>query len=72
MCACVFCEKPGQESSECELVSGTPERKLILSIKNSYFNFTGPKHRALDCCSNKMCVHLNLRKNVKCSINYKW
>ena len=62
---CVYCEKLGHKSSECELVSGTPERRLVLSKKKLCFNCTGPKYRASDCRSNKMCAnykgkHLNL------------
>ena len=29
-CVCLFDEKPGHKSSDCELVSGTPKRRLIL------------------------------------------
>ena len=54
---CVYCEKPGHKSSECELVSETPERRLILSKKKLCFNCTGPKHRASDCRSNKTCAN---------------
>ena len=32
--ACVYCEKLGHKSSECELVSRTPKRRLILSKGN--------------------------------------
>ena len=54
---CVYCEKAGHKSSEYELVSGTPERRLILSKKKLCFNCTGPKHRASDCRSNKTCAN---------------
>ena len=54
---CVYCEKPGHKSSECELVSGTPERRLILSKKKLCFNCTGSKHRVPDCRSNKTCAN---------------
>ena len=56
----VYCEKPGHKSSECELVSGTPERRLILAKKKLCFNSADPKHLASYC-----------RSNVKCSIKYK-
>ena len=75
---CVYCEKPGHKSSECELVSGTPKRSLILSKKISQFNCTGPKNFSSDCHSNKTCANckrkhhtLICEKNVKCSINYQ-
>ena len=29
-CVCLFDEKPGHKSSDCELVSGTPKRRLKL------------------------------------------
>ena len=54
---CVYCEKPCHKSSECELVSGTPERMLILSKKKLCFNCTDPKYCASDCHSNKTCVN---------------
>ena len=53
----VYCEKSGHKSSECELVSETRERRLILSKKKLCFNCTCPKHRASDCRSNKTCAH---------------
>ena len=53
----VYCEKPGHKSSECELISGTPERRLILSKKKLCFNCTGSKHRVPDCRSNKTCAN---------------
>ena len=56
-CVCVYCEKPGHKSSECELVSEPPERKMILSKKRLCFNCTGPKHRASDYHSNKTCAN---------------
>ena len=52
---CVYCEKPGNKSSENELVSGTSERRLILSKKKLCLNCVGPKHRASDSLSNKTC-----------------
>ena len=55
----VYCEKPGHKYSECELVSETPERRLILSKKKSFFNCAGPKRRASDCRSNKTCANCN-------------
>ena len=61
-CVCVCYEKPGHKSSECELVSGTPKLKLILSKKKLCFNCAGPKHRASDCRSNKTCA--NLKENI--------
>ena len=46
--------------------------------KKLCFNYTGPGHRASDCCSNKKCAdckgkhHTSIcEKNVKGSINYK-
>ena len=42
----VCCEKPGYKSSECELLSETHERRLILSKKKLCFNCTVSKHRA--------------------------
>ena len=54
--ACIYCEKSGHKSSECELLSETPEGRLILSKKKLCFNCTGPKHRASDC-SNKRCAN---------------
>ena len=54
---CVYYEKPGHKASEYELVSGTPERRLILSKKKLCFNCAGPKHRACDCRSNNMCAN---------------
>ena len=57
LCVCVYCEKPGHKSSEGELVSGTPERRLILSKKKLFFNCTGSKHRISDCRSNKTCTN---------------
>ena len=53
MYVCVYCEKPGHKSSECEIVSGTDEGKLMLSKNAFCFDCTSPKHRAFDCCSNK-------------------
>ena len=50
---CVYCGKRGHKSSKCELVSETPERRLILSKKKLCFNSTSPKHCASDCHSNK-------------------
>ena len=50
--ACVYYEKPGHKFSECELVSGNREHRLILSKKKLCFNCTGPKHCASDCRSN--------------------
>ena len=41
----VCCEKPGYKSSECELLSETHERRLILSKKKLCFNCTVSKHR---------------------------
>ena len=49
---CVYCEKPGHEYSECELVSGNPERRLALSKKKSCFNCTGSKHHSNKTCAN--------------------
>ena len=54
---CVYCEKPGHKSGECELVSGNPKRSQILSIEKFCFNCTGSKHRASDCLSNKTCTN---------------
>ena len=54
---CVYCEKPGHISRECELVSGTQESRLILSKKKLCVNCTGPNHRASDCRSNKTCTN---------------
>ena len=53
-CICVYCEKPGDKCSECELVSGTPERRLIISKKKLCFNCTGPKHSTSNCRNNKI------------------
>ena len=53
--ACVYYEKPDHKSNKCELVSGATERRLILSKNTLCLNCTGPKHRASDCRSNKMC-----------------
>ena len=53
----VYCEKPGHKSSECELVSESPERRLILSKKKLCFDCTVSKHRASDCRSNKACAN---------------
>ena len=52
---CVCCEKPRHKSRECESLSVTPERRLILSKKKLCFSCTGPKHHASDCRSNKTC-----------------
>ena len=34
---CVYCEKPSHKSSKCELVSGTPQQRLILLKKECAF-----------------------------------
>ena len=52
---CYYSETPGHKSSECDLVGGTPERRLILPKKKLCFDFTGPKHS--DCRRNKTCVN---------------
>ena len=49
-------DRKKKKSSECELVSGTPQGTLILSKKKLCFNCTGPKHRASDCSSNRTCA----------------
>ena len=54
---CVYCEKAGHRSSDCELVIGISERRLILSKKKMCFNCTSPKHRTFDCGSNKTCTY---------------
>ena len=53
---CVYCENPVHKSSERELVSGIPERRLILPKKKLCFNCTGPKYRTSGCRSNKTCA----------------
>ena len=61
---CVYCKKPGHKSSECELVSKTPKRRLIFSKKKLCFNCTGPKHRASDCRSDKMCANCKAKHHT--------
>ena len=61
---CVYCEKPCHKSSECELVSETPERRLILSKKKLCFNCTGPKHCASDYRSNKTCANCKAKHHT--------
>ena len=61
---CVYCEKPGHKSSECELVSEPPERRMILSKKKLCFNCTGPKHRASDCRSDKTCANCKAKHHT--------
>ena len=54
---CVYCEKAGHRSSDCELVIEISECRLILSKKKLCFNCASPKNRTFDCGSNKTCIY---------------
>ena len=53
---CVYCDKEGHKSSECETVAKVSDRRLILSQKRLCFNCTGTKYRASECPSTKTCL----------------
>ena len=53
---CVYCEKSGHKASDCKTVSDIKKRRLTLSNKKLCFNYTGTKHRASECLSNRSCV----------------
>ena len=52
----VYCEKPGDKSSDCKTEKTVTERIKILSDKKLCFNCTGTKHRATECSSAKTCL----------------
>ena len=58
-CACIYCEKPGHNASECESFSSIEERRLKPARKKLCFNRTGGQHRASEFRSNITCFSSN-------------
>ena len=50
---CVYCEKPGHKSCECELLSETLTRRLTLPKRKSCLRCK-PEHRPTDCRNKNM------------------
>ena len=57
--ACAYCDKQDYNARQCESVKSVEDRRLILSKRKLCFNCTGTKHRASDCCRNKLCLVCN-------------
>ena len=56
---CVYCDKEGHKSSDCQTISQIFYMKIILFQRKLCFNYTSSKHRAADC------------RSIKESLNFK-